>query len=467
MCHHPKLADPVSPAQQALFDSGSRVGELAQRRFPDGTLIAESYRQHATAERTTARAMRDAGVPALYEAAFTFEGIRIRVDILDRIGSGVFDLVEVKSSTRVKEEHHGDVGVQLHVMQGLGIQIRRAGLLHLNKSYVYPGDDYDLEELFAFQDLEPIVKKRLPSIKLQLADMRKILAEARPPEIGVGPHCKNPYPCPFHSHCHAGEPEHPIRELYKAGDSLLTSLGALGIRDIREIPDDFKGLTAIQSRMRSCIRSNRPKTAPALHRALEALTRPIHFLDFETFNPALPRYPGTHPYEVIPFQWSDHILEGDGSIRHLEFLDGGGGDPRLAFAESLLKATEGAGPIVTYSPYESTRLRNLAKAFPDLAGKLEARAARVFDLLPLVRRHCYHPAFHGSFSIKGVLPAIVPGLGYDDLEIQQGEGASLAYAEMIDSGTTRARKARLRTQMLAYCKRDTEAMLRLFQAFLG
>ncbi len=468
MCHSPRLADPVSRAQQALFDSGARVGELARRRFPGGTLIAESHLQHAKAERATARAMRDPRVPALYEAAFTFDGIRIRVDILERVGSDTFDLVEVKSATRVKEEHPYDVGVQLHVLRGLGIAVRRAGLLHLNRSYVYlGGGEYDLDKLFVFQDLREIIEEILPSIEEDLDGMREVLALAGPPDIEVGSRCKSPYPCPFYLHCHAGEPEHPIHELYRANDVLLSRLRERGIRDIREIPGDFEGLSAIQARMRRCVISNRPKIEPAISRKLRSLRPPIHFLDFETFNPALPRFPATRPYDVIPFQWSNHILEGNGEIRHLEHLDGGDTDPRPSFTRSLLEATEGAGPIVTYSGFENARLRDLAEVFPDLAPAIKARSARIVDLLPLVRRHCYHPAFHGTFSIKDVLPAIVPGTGYDDLEIRDGDVASLTYEEMIDPGTTKARAASLRKQLLAYCKRDTEGMLKLYETFRG
>jgi hypothetical protein len=201
-----------------------------------------------------------------------------------------------------------------------------------------------------------------------------------------------------------------------------------------------------------------------LPKTLKALEYPVHFLDFETFNPALPLYAGTRPYQVIPFQWSSHTMSGDGVVRHDEFLHSGNVDPREDFARSLLEALGESGSIVVYSGFEETRIRELATALPSLAGRLAALVSgRMVDLLPLVRNHCYHPEFHGSFSLKSVLPALVSDLSYDALEIQDGGQASAAYAEMVRRYCPSERRDSLRKSLLAYCKRDTEAMVRLFQ----
>ena len=191
---------------------------------------------------------------------------------------------------------------------------------------------------------------------------------------------------------------------------------------------------------------------------------PVHFIDFENFAPALPLFAGTRPYETIPFQWSDHVLsEGDRVIHH-EFLHGGSGDPRRSFAESLLRTGGEGGSIVVYSSFEGARLRELEALFPDLTPGLAQIRARLFDLLPVVRTHVYDQAFRGSFSIKAVLPALVPHLDYNDLEIGGGLLASLAYEELRRARTPADRAAELRANLLAYCRRDTEAMLELFKA---
>lgn len=462
----PGLADPIGEAQQALFESGTRVGVLARRRYPGGLLIEEGVVQHPRAQSRTRRALQQDDIPAIFEAAFTHDRIRIRVDVLLRVGPELFDLIEVKSTARVKDEHVDDVALQLHVLQGAGVRIRRAGLLHLNREYVYPGGEYDLQRLFRIKDLTEEAEGILPALRERLRVMRTVLAAPEPPAVEVGPQCTRPYTCPFHGHCHQDDPTHPVHELYRVSPSLLETLRGLGLRDIRDLPDSPDGriaLSRLQARQRLAIARNAPIIDGAVAKRLAAIQEPIHFLDFETWNPALPAYPGTRPYQIIPFQFSLHVLEEDGRTRHREFLHAAPEDPRPALARRLIETTREAATILTYSGFEKSRIRDLAQALPDRARDLQRIESRIQDLLPLIRDHCYHPDFHGSFSIKSVLPALVPDIGYDDLAIDDGALASLAYAEMIHPGTPAARADLLRSQLLAYCRRDTEAMLRLFQ----
>jgi hypothetical protein len=177
----------------------------------------------------------------------------------------------------------------------------------------------------------------------------------------------------------------------------------------------------------------------------------------------VPVFPGTRPFEQVPFQWSNHVLAADGALTHREFLHDADADPRLAFAESLLAATADAAALVVYSSFEGDVLAALAEQLPHLAEALLDRRARIVDLLPIVRDHCAHPALRGSFSIKSVLPAFVPALGYDDLAIRDGLTASLSHAILVDPALDPGRRAELRAQLLAYCRRDTEAMVALYR----
>jgi len=461
-CYHPDLADPVPESTQARFDTGTRVGELARDLYPGGVLIAENHLHHDAAMAATTQALSDNAVPALYEAGFLHNGVRMRADILSR-SEGGFDLIEMKSTTQVKEEHLPDVAIQLYVLRGCGLPVRRACLGHLNKEYIYPGGDYDLWQLFAVEDITGEAEDMQSAIPGILDGIREALSSPEPPCIEAGRHCTRPYTCPFHGHCHENLPGHSVSQLPRAREELLEALAAAGIADIRQIPPGFPGLNPLQQRVRDCVADNRCYLDPRLRSELSGLRYPVHFLDFETFNPALPLYAGTRPFQVIPFQWSCHIMERDGVLRHEEFLHDGGGDPREAFARSLLGALGTAGSIVVYSAFEATRIRELAGALPALADRLLALLDdRIFDLLKSVRTHCYHPEFHGSFSLKSVLPALVPGLDYSDLEITEGEQASLAYAEMTHPDTPPERRNFLREALLAYCKRDTEAEVRLF-----
>ena len=463
-CYHRDLADPVSEQQQALFDTGNEVGVLAREIYPGGAFIEEAHFNHGAAVESTKIILADQKIPALYEAAFKYDDIRIRADILVRAGSDYFDLVEIKSGMQTKEEHVPDVAVQLYVLNGCGINMRRACLGHLNRDYIYQGGDYDLDQLFSLDDITEEAQEMQSDIPALLNEMRASLYRMKPPDVDTGRQCTYPYKCAFYGHCHADEPEHHISQLPRSRQGLLETLKEAGIEDIRDIPNNFLGLNALQKRVRDCVVHNRVYRDSRLAVVLQQLYYPVHFLDFETFSPPLPLYAGTRPYQVIPFQWSDHILERDGNLRHEEFLYEEAADPREAFATSLLNVLGSEGSIVVYSSFEATRIRELAKAFPMMANDLLILTeGRIVDLLKLVRKYCYHPEFHGSFSIKSVLPALVPGMSYDDLEINDGGMAPIAYVEMIKSDTLSERRDFLKRSLLAYCSRDTEAEVQLFK----
>ncbi len=464
-CYSPKLADPIDPGQQAIFDSGTAVGELARERFPGGCLIEEEYYRHSRAQAKTEKALEDRSVPAIYEGAFTFDGIRVRVDILVRGSGGDFDLVEVKSSTGVHEQHIPDVAIQLYVVEGVGIKVRRAYLLHINNDYVYEGGPYEVMRLFHLEDVtgeaREFVKSAAPAA---LADMRQPLERDTAPLIEIGRHCTRPYQCPFYGHCREGVPDHHIEQLPWANARLLDQLYEAGIRDIRDIPDSFPGLSALQQRVRDCVSTGRPHVDPDLRVALQEVTYPLHFLDFETFNPALPVYPGTRPYQVIPFQWSLHVRDRAGDLSHRAFLADGDSDPRERFTVGLLDAVGIEGTIVAYSNYEQTITRQLAADHPAFTDRLLGLDDRFLDLLEVIRSWYYHPDFHGSYSLKAVFPALVPESGYQDLAIQDGGQASLTFTQMIAAETEEDEREGHREALLAYCQRDTEAMVRIFDA---
>jgi hypothetical protein len=216
--------------------------------------------------------------------------------------------------------------------------------------------------------------------------------------------------------------------------------------------------------VRDCVAAGQPYVDRELTSALHEITYPLHFLDFETFNPALPVYAGTRPYQAVPFQWSLHIRDRGGELRHRSFLGDGDSDPREDLAASLLDAAGSEGTIVTYSSYEQTVIRKLADDLPRYAERLLDLNTRILDILEVIRAHYYHPDFHGSYSLKAVLPVLVPDAAYDDLAIQEGTQASLAFAQIIAPETGKGEKGRMREALLSYCQRDTEAMVRIFDA---
>jgi hypothetical protein len=190
----------------------------------------------------------------------------------------------------------------------------------------------------------------------------------------------------------------------------------------------------------------------------------IYFLDFETFNPAVPIYKGTRPYERVPFQWSCHTKRGEEALYHAEFLANGLEDPRRAFAESLIAQLRDSGPIVVYSGFELGVIRDLEILYPDLGDDLRVISAHIWDLLDVIRKNYYHPDFHGSYSIKSVVPALVPELAYKDLDIQAGDVATAAYQKLATNlDLDPVERKRIESELRQYCARDTLAMVKILE----
>jgi predicted RecB family nuclease len=409
--------------------------------------------------------MADPGVPAIYEAGFLHDSVRIRVDVLERPPDGKWNLIEVKSSTSAKDEHLPDVAVQYRVLQGLGLEVARAGILHLNNEYVYDGRRVDLEQFFIFSDLTREVIDHQAEVQANLSRLKEALAGRSPPTIEPGRHCSSPYRCEFWEHCTAGKSESWVMNLSGITQKKLNELAALDVEDIHDVPDDFT-LTALQARIRECVAEGKEYVAPELADELRDVEFPIHFLDFETIGPAIPRYEGTRPYQTIPFQWSDHVLHEDGTMEHPEFLHNEDTDPREGFCRTLLETLGDTGTIVIYTTYEVGIMTSLADDLPRYAGRLMAALDRIKDLHALVKTYFYHPDFQGSFSLKKVLPALVPSMAYEGLAIQEGTLASLEYLRMLDPSARPEERKRIREDLLTYCGHDTLAMVKIREELL-
>jgi hypothetical protein len=254
--------------------------------------------------------------------------------------------------------------------------------------------------------------------------------------------------------------EYPV-EILPYGKAIASELRGDGYKDLREVPTDRLSNPKHLKVHAATLSGNAILDQEAIPQ-IQALQYPRYYLDFETIGFAVPIWTGTRPYMQLPFQWSCHIEQADGSIAHQEFLDLSGNDPREAFAKTLIKAVSTHGPVIVYNAgFEGARIKELAAAFPQLSSELLAIPERFFDLLPLARNHYYHPDMKGSWSIKDVLPTIAPELDYANLEVGDGGMAQDAYREAIDPGTPKDRKSHIREAMLRYCKQDTFAMVKI------
>jgi len=465
-CFERQLIPEVHPSQQALFDAGQEVGQLATQLYPGGVKIEEDHLHHKAAVQSTLKAMQNPDVPAIYEAAFICDDVRIRVDILERSEHQSWNLIEVKSSTSVKDVYYPDVAVQQYVLDGCGLKINRAGILHINNQYVHDGRNLNLEALFTFEDLTDSVLSCQPDIRATLAGLKDMLADSEAPKILPSRHCHRPYTCEFWDHCTKDMPEFWVYNINGIGQNKLDELAQMGILDIADIPGNFP-LSDIQNRIRIAVTNRQEYISADLTTELNNMDYPVHFLDFETFGPAIPRYAGTRPYQMMPFQWSDHILYEDGRLEHQEYLCKEDKDPREEFTQTLLKALGTEGSIFIYTSYETGILNSLVEHFPQYTDKLRAIIDRLVDLYAIIRKNYYHPKFYGSFSLKYVLPALVPQMTYGQLSIQDGMQASLEYLRMIDPSTPKAEKAGIRNDLLTYCGQDTLAMVKIREVLLS
>jgi hypothetical protein len=463
--YEPSLATEPSPLLKALFDTGHKVGALARERYPGGLLIRENHFHHDDAVRSTVEAMKRPEIPAIFEGAFTFDRIRIRADILERAGDSGWNLVEVKSGTSVKDENIYDVAIQDYVMTGLGFETKQAGILTLNREYVYDGQELNLDALFTFTDLKHQVDDMQHEISVEIRDLKAVLTEEAPPEVEPSRRCRRPYACEFLDHCRKGVPDYWVVELTGIRQDRLDELAIRGILDIQDIPESFD-LTALQARIRECVINNAEYVGPDLGATLRQYKHPIHFLDFEAVAPAIPRYANTHPYQTLPFQWSDHILSDDDTLTHREYLCLDDKDPREEVAGTLLESLGKEGTICTYTAFESQIISELANYLPRYREGLQALSGRYRDLYDEIRGGYYHPDFRGSFSIKNVLPVLVPSMSYKALSIREGGQAGLEYLRMIDTETPPEDRERIQKELLEYCRQDTLAMVRIREELL-
>ena len=448
------------------MDIGQEIGQKAHLLFPGGARIEEEPWQHAEAVTRTAALMSDARVPAIFEAAFEYEDIRIRVDVLERLAPGTWGLREVKSSSGLKDHYLDDIALQTYVLRGAGVAISSIELLHVNTKYVRGPNGISWTDFFIRRDVSDAVAVKLIDLPARLPAMRDCLGMIGLPDAEPGSQCGTPYACEFWDRCTADKPADWINYLPRLSQSRASELKASGIESISAISADFP-LTSKQIIIRDATASGNPYIATDLGRLLEAFGPPACYLDFEAMMPPIPLYEGTRPYQTIPFQWSLHTIDGDGVLGHKEFLADGVNDPRRQFAETLVDALAGSDdPIIVYSAYEQTRLRELAAEFSDLSTALNALIARLADLLPIVRSAIYFPEFGFSNSIKSVAPALCPGFGYDDLEgIADGGAASAAFLELASGRIIHPEETdKLRAALLAYCERDTLALVEVHRA---
>lgn len=455
--HRPELEAPVGEDMEKVFRTGTEVGLRATGEFPGGVMIETEFWEIDKALVLTRRAI-DAGAPAIFEAAVQHEGVVIRVDILRRNGDA-WDLIEVKSSTKVKGVHLSDVALQVHVARAASYRIRSASVMVLNRECRFP----ELSNLFRIEDVTEGIERLLPQVPARIYSLKSMLEQPEAPACAIGRHCSEPHACGFQAHCRTHLPA--LGTIFDLPGSpwKLYEKGLVLLKDLK--PSD---VSAAQRWPLQVVQSGKPgiKAAP-IREALAGWGYPRYYLDFETVQYAVPVFAGQRPYDQTPIQFSVQVQGSAGdSPEEAAYLHGDGTDPRRALAEALTRAIPPSGGIViAYAhQFEKERLHELADAAPDLSHHLLSIAARLVDPLPIVRDSVYHPGFRGSRSIKQVAPALLgASAGYEGMEVPDGRAAGRAFFRMIAPETAATEQAALRQAMLEYCRKDTAVMVRLVE----
>lgn len=468
---HPELLQDSS-LTQASYQVGNQVGDLAQEIYDpehQGTLIYPQEEGFKSAFLRTENLMNSR--KPIFEAAFSAGGALALVDVMlpsNKRGKINWKMIEVKSSTKVKDYHRDDVAIQAYIAKQTGIELEKIELACIDNKWVYPGEN-NYQNLLKETDLTNEAFSRKEEVKTWIEEAQKITRKTKEPAVKTGAHCDHPYPCGFYEHCSKDDPqvEFPIHWLPDIRTKALKSaIVDNEIVDICDAPQEL--LNTLQQRVKEHTLANSvyfDKAGAA--EDLSAYKLPAYFLDFETIRFAVPIWKGTRPYQQIPFQFSLHKLGRNNDLTHTEFLEISGEDPSQSIAEALVKQCGKTGPIYVYSAnFEKTRIKELANHFPKLKKELLVLNERIVDLRPIAKNRYYHPSQEGSWSLKKVLPAIVPELNYDDLEgVQDGGMAMGAFLEAIHETTSKERKTEINHQLLKYCELDTFALVKIWQAF--
>ena len=455
VCNDPQKVPPPDASTQRIFDQGHLVGELAKKLFPNGISIPhDDFMGNLYRTRELLPERRP-----LFEAGIMTGGLYSRLDILNPAGFFDWDIVEVKSSTGVKDENLHDVSFQKLCAEKQGLTINRCYLAFINNQYVKNGE-IDPAQLFTIQDITAEVEEASRGIQDRIQSMLRTIASRQCPELSVDVRCNSPYDCSVKL-CWEELPQNNIFSLYRGGKKCF-ELFQKGVYYLKDIPGGYQLSRSQKIQQRCDIDGALHIEGEAIRDFLGSLKQPLYYLDFETINPAVPLFDGTKPYQKVPFQFSLHVAGGETTMQHYSFLADGPADPRPGFLRRLKETIGDSGSIVTYNQsFEEGVLKELASAFPEYSAWVEGIRGRMVDLLkPFQSFHYYHPQQNGSASIKHVLPALT-GKGYEGMAIGDGEAASLAFLNVTYGEVTEEERQQVRSDLEQYCGLDTEAMVRI------
>lgn len=454
---HVPMEESLSHAEQLRLEEGLEVQQRARGLFPQGVMVTGN---NEACVRKTKKLLSDRKTMVIFEATFTYEDFIAKADILIKDGSH-WRLVEAKSKVNDDEELLDDLSYTVFVAQSAGLPISSCSLLLVNKNYRLGMSD---ESLFMEIDHTNDALARAAEFRKLSDGIAQTLASVQTPVTELKWKCKG---CDIFEECCGKGVENHIFDLPRLSHTKFCQLNDKGVVSIENIPDNFK-LTDGQVRVRQAVATGEPVVdVDGLKDALNSIVFPVYHLDFETTQTCLPLYEGIPPYGKIPTQYSIHICDESGVVGHREYLADPSQNCTRILAENLIRDCGSEGSIVTYTNFEKTIINGLAGSFPVLREELTGLIERLVDLCEIIRRSYYHPGFRGSFSIKEVLPVVVPDMGYEGMEVDNGMDASALFANMARGKYDAEEVNRIRANLLSYCGLDTMAMVKVMEGLRG
>ncbi|MHA7864859.1 DUF2779 domain-containing protein [Flagellimonas marinaquae] len=460
--HHYKLKDPIPSSLQVVFDQGTNIGLLAQELFPNGVDASpENHFKMVESVKETLDFISQ-GQTIIYEATFLYNDVLAALDILVKDDDG-WKAYEVKSSTKISDTYVKDAAIQYYTITNSGIDLKDISIVHINNQYVKNGE-IDINELFTIESVLDQVLEFLPKIPNEVIRLKNIIESPEIPQVDIGPHCSDPYDCDFKGTCWKHIPEYSVFDISRLNKDKKFDLYNQGVITFDDINLGQTNLNPNQLlQVQSEINGTSHIDIDEIRNFTNGLNYPLFFLDFETFGPAVPIYDGSRPYQQLVFQYSLHIQETSTSeIQHREYLAEPTEDPRIGFVEQLIQDCGSSGDILVYNiGFERGKLNDLIDVFPQYSNELCGIINRLKDLMiPFQQKWYYTPEMRGSYSIKCVLPALVPELSYNDLDIKEGGTASNTFLSMVNE-TFEGDVQKTRRQLIEYCELDTYAMVKI------
>jgi len=461
--NEPWLKDEISEAKQHVFNIGHETGRLAQQLFPGGIDASRGRPQEVKEAVAFTQQLIAGGQGVIYEAAFSDGETLCYMDLLVKM-DGEWQAFEVKASTAVKDYHLLDIAFQYHVILQSGLPLTEISLVHLNKKYVRRGE-INIDQLFTVNCLRDHAQSIQAYVEENLLEMQTMLAAGQGPDIATGKQCTQPFECDFYGYCHQDEKDDLFTGLKGIRATKIERFRSTGTTCFDQVPVGMPLTAKERTVLRGLFENKSQQDDDNIRQFLGKLEYPLYFLDFETIMFPVPLYDESRPYQQMPFQYSLHKQEHPGGeLQHHAFLGCPPEDPRPEFIRRLLVETGTEGSVVVYNKtFEWQRLRELARDFPAYAHRLQQLNKRLVDLMePFRKQWLYMPGMKGSYSIKRVLPALVTGISYSDLEIQEGNAAGLIYGSLYrDPDPASIRKKR--ENLLAYCEMDTLGMVEILK----